>query len=189
MARFLLAALFIGLPIAEIYTFITVSDAIGGLATVGLVLASVVCGMGLIRWQGVTMVEQARQSLAQGEPPVKSLVNGAAIFVAGLLLMIPGFLSDGLALLLLIPPVRWLIMAAMVRHFGSRMSTSVPPGDFGTGFGTDFDSGFKGGFGGGVDIEGEYRDISPQATSPSTAKESAEILPPLPANDDHKHPG
>lgn len=185
MARFLLAALFIGLPIAEIYTFITVSDAIGGLATVGLVLASVVGGMGLIRWQGVTMVEQARQSIAQGEPPVKSLVNGAAIFVAGLLLMIPGFLSDGLAVLLLIPPVRWLIMAAMVRHFGNRMNSGVPPADFGP----DFDGGFQGGFGGGVDIEGEYRDISPQAASPSTAKEPSEILPPPPANDDHKQPG
>lgn len=181
MAPFLILSLLIGVPAAEIYTFTLVADHIGGLATVGLVLLSAVLGMGLIRWQGLTMVEQARASMARGEPPVGSLLNGVAIFAAGLLFMLPGFLSDGLALLLLLPPVRWLLMAAAVRVLGHRVAgnSSAAGAAFFDQPHNPFESAdFRPGFQGGVDIDGEYRDVSPSASA--SEPQTIQILPPHP---------
>lgn len=94
------------LPIAEIATFIVVGGWIGVLPTVLLVLFAGVAGIGLIRMQGLNTLARLQASLDAGGDPVGPLAEGALKVIAGVLLVIPGFLSDVAALLLLTPPVR-----------------------------------------------------------------------------------
>ena len=98
--------LFLLLPIAEIATFIVVGDWIGVGPTIGLVILSVVLGSVLIRWQGLSVLKRAQEAAERGESPVGAVFEGFCIVVAGLLLIIPGFLTDIVGLLLFVRPVR-----------------------------------------------------------------------------------
>ena len=98
-----LPLLFIGLPIAEIAVFIMVGGAIGVLPTIALVLLAAVAGMSVIRRQGIQTLARLQASLDAGG-------------IAGILLFGPGFLTDGLGLLLLIPAVR----SALIRRGAAR---------------------------------------------------------------------
>ncbi|RMD70191.1 MAG: FxsA family protein [Gammaproteobacteria bacterium] len=108
------AALFIILPLIEIFLFIKVGGVIGALPTVLLVVATAVAGIALLRHQGLSTLRRAQRELERGEMPALSLLEGAALLVAGVLLLTPGFLTDTLGFLLLIPPLRrrfvlWLL--------------------------------------------------------------------------------
>ncbi|TBN40447.1 FxsA family protein [Paracoccus subflavus] len=105
------------LPIIEIALFIQVGGLIGLWATLGLVVLSAMLGIAVIRSQGVHAWQEAQRSLMQLRDPSRPLAHGMMLMVAGLLLIMPGFLTDSLGLLLLIPPVRDLLM----RRAGRRM--------------------------------------------------------------------
>lgn len=109
--------LFAALPIVEIALFIQVGGMIGLAATLALVVLSAVLGVVVIRSQGVGAWHEAQRSLAQLRDPSRPLAHGMMLMVAGLLLIAPGFLTDSLGLLLLIPPLRDLLM----RRAGRRM--------------------------------------------------------------------
>lgn len=109
--------LLIALPIVEIALFIQVGGLIGLWATLGLVVLSAVLGIAVIRSQGAHAWLEAQRSLAQLRDPSRPLAHGMMLMIAGLLLVVPGFLTDSLGLLLLIPPVRDLLM----RRAGRRM--------------------------------------------------------------------
>ena len=94
------------LPLLEIYVLIKVGDAIGGLATVLLVVVMAVLGLLTLRLQGVATAFRARAALARGELPGAALLQGLWFLLAGVLLLIPGFITDGIALLLFLAPVR-----------------------------------------------------------------------------------
>ena len=111
----LLFFLFIGVPIIEISLFVTVGKAIGLGATLMLVILSALLGAAMIRTQGLRTWMQARASLDRGEMPVKELFDGLCIFAAGIALLTPGFFTDAIGLLLLLPPVRALIAERLVR--------------------------------------------------------------------------
>lgn len=111
--------LLIALPIVEIALFIQVGGQIGVWATLGLVVLSAVLGIGVIRSQGAHAWQEAQRSMAQLRDPSRPLAQGMMLMIAGLLLILPGFLTDSLGLLLLIPPVRGLLM----RRAGRRMRT------------------------------------------------------------------
>ncbi|MER9319786.1 membrane protein FxsA [Mesorhizobium sp. M0659] len=96
----------LALPLLEIVGFVIVGREVGALATVGLVLASGIAGVLLLRHQGFGVMARVRAEMAGGGDPSRQLAHGAMIVVAAILLIIPGFITDIIGLLLFLPPVR-----------------------------------------------------------------------------------
>lgn len=103
------------IPIVEIALFIQVGGAIGLLPTLAIVVLTAVLGSTMIRAQGLRTWMQARASLDRGEMPVHELFDGLCIFAAGIMLVTPGFFTDALGVLLLLPPIRHLLSERLVR--------------------------------------------------------------------------
>lgn len=106
-------------PLIEIALFVTVGGAIGLWATLGIVIGTGVLGVWLIRRQGMKAGEGLRQAMAARRDPGARLAETVLAMGSGLLLILPGFLTDGLGLLLLIPAVRRWAAAALARRAGS----------------------------------------------------------------------
>ena len=94
------------LPIAEIAVFIEVGDWIGAGPTIGLVFVSAILGSLLIRWEGLSVLMRAQEAAERGEVPVGAVFEGFCVVAAGILLIIPGFLTDIVGLLLFVRPLR-----------------------------------------------------------------------------------
>jgi UPF0716 protein FxsA len=116
----LLVLLFIVVPIAEIYVIIKVGQAIGALWTILLLIADSLIGARLLSWQGRTAWRRFREALAAGRMPHNEILDGVMIVVGGTLLLTPGFITDVVGLLLLLPPTRALIRRAFVRSIRRR---------------------------------------------------------------------
>lgn len=121
----ILILIFIGVPIVEIALFIQAGDIFGLWPTLATIVATAIIGGALIRAQGLATINRARQSLDQGQAPVREVFTGICLLLAGALLMTPGFLTDSIGFLLLIPPVRrslgqWLV-GALIHGKNSRM--------------------------------------------------------------------
>src|SRR3954447_8033733 len=99
-----LVILFIVVPIAELYVIIRVGELIGLWPTLALLLADAVLGSMLLRHQGRSAWRRFNEAIAAGRFPGKEVVDGVLIVVGGTLLLTPGFISDIVGLLLLIPP-------------------------------------------------------------------------------------
>lgn len=93
-------------PLVEIAGFIVVGSQIGILATIGLTVATTIIGAMLLRIQGFGVMTRIRAAMEEGGAPGRELVHGAMIVAAGLLLIIPGFVTDMIGLLLFIPHLR-----------------------------------------------------------------------------------
>jgi UPF0716 protein FxsA len=106
-----LLILFVVIPILEIAAFIQVGSLIGLLPTLGTILLTAVIGAFLVRQQGLRTLQEAQQASAQGELPVGPLFHGVFILIAGLLLLTPGFVTDTVGFLLLVPALRRVIGA------------------------------------------------------------------------------
>jgi UPF0716 protein FxsA len=102
----LLFLCFLAVPIAEIAVFVEAGRLIGVIPTILLTIATAMLGTFLMRAQGIATLNRISQSIEKGETPVASVMDGMGIFVAGILLLTPGFLSDLLGLLLFVPPIR-----------------------------------------------------------------------------------
>ncbi|TGQ74589.1 MAG: membrane protein FxsA [Mesorhizobium sp.] len=102
----LLPLFLLALPLLEIAGFVVVGREVGALATVGLVLASSFAGVLLLRHQGFGVMARIRAEMDAARDPSQQLAHGAMIVVAAILLIIPGFISDIVGLLLFLPPVR-----------------------------------------------------------------------------------
>lgn len=97
---------FLALTALEILILIQVGSWLGALPTIGLVILAAAAGMLLLRWQGFSMARRIRETLLRGEWPANEMMAGTLVMIAGILLILPGFLSDILALLLLLPWLR-----------------------------------------------------------------------------------
>ena len=97
------------LSLIEIALFMAVGDIIGFWGTLLLVVITAMVGANLARSQGISVLLSAQQTVAQGKTPVKEIYAGICILVAGALLITPGFLTDGVGILLLIPTFRSLL--------------------------------------------------------------------------------
>jgi UPF0716 protein FxsA len=98
------------LPLIEIAMLVMVGSKIGVLATLGLVIFTGFLGSALLRLQGVSALSKLRREMAAGRAPDKQLADAAMIVFAGILLIIPGFISDVAGIILFIPLVRrWII--------------------------------------------------------------------------------
>ncbi len=95
-----------GVPLIEVALFIKVGGLIGVLPTILLCILTAVVGTALMRAQGLATLDRLRASVEAGADPRGPIAHGALILVAGLLLVTPGFFTDALGILLLIPPVR-----------------------------------------------------------------------------------
>jgi len=128
----LLVAIFIAVPIAELYLIYTIGDTIGVLPTLLLLAIDSVLGSLLLRSQGRAVWRRFNETMAAGRVPHQELQHGIAVIFGGALLVTPGFLSDIVGLLLLLPPTRALILRLVVRRLSSRVearvvATDAPP--------------------------------------------------------------
>lgn len=107
----LILLVFIGVPLSEIAVFIELGERLGLWATLVLIISTAVIGTLILRHQGLQTLNNARESLARNEMPVKEAVDGIFLLIAGALLLTPGFLTDGVGAALLCPPVRRILQA------------------------------------------------------------------------------
>jgi UPF0716 protein FxsA len=98
--------LFILVPAAEIYLLVKVGSVIGPFATIALVILTALAGAHLARLQGMSTMLRIRENLDQGFMPAEELLDGVLIFLAGMVLLTPGFLTDITGLLILLPGPR-----------------------------------------------------------------------------------
>ncbi len=117
----LLFLLFIVVPIAELYVIIQVGQAIGILPTVAILLLDSVVGTWLLRQQGRIAWRRFNGALQAGKPPAQETIDGGLILMGGAFLLTPGFLSDVLGLVLLLPPTRAVVRRVLARRFLGRM--------------------------------------------------------------------
>jgi len=110
--------LFIVIPLVELYLIIEVGSVIGALWTVLLVVLTAAIGISLLRIQGFNTLNRARQNMEAGTLPAMEMMEGMVLAVGGALLITPGFLTDTLGLLCLIPVTR----RAMIRYLMQRSS-------------------------------------------------------------------
>ncbi len=103
----------IAVPIIEIAVFIEAGEALGLLETIGFVFLTAVAGSALLRHQGLTTLARVRESMNNGKVPVAELFDGLCQLVAGALLLTPGFVTDGIGLLLFVPPFRLVLRGLM----------------------------------------------------------------------------
>jgi UPF0716 protein FxsA len=124
-----LVLLFIVVPIAELAVIIQVGEAIGVWWTIALLIADSLLGSLLMRHQGRAAWRRFTESVGSGRVPAREVLDGALVLFGGAMLLTPGFLSDILGALLLLPPTRAVIRGVLVRRFGRRLVVSMtsPP--------------------------------------------------------------
>jgi UPF0716 protein FxsA len=121
-------ALFVVWPIVEIAVAVQVAHHIGWLNTVGLLFVFSVAGVWLARLEGFGVIRRVQDQLENRAVPTNELIEGALVFVAGMLLFVPGFVTDALGLLLLFPLTRHMAGRWLKRRFGVRIRR-VGPGE------------------------------------------------------------
>jgi UPF0716 protein FxsA len=107
-------------PIAELYVIVQVAGGIGVLETIVLLIAVSLAGAWLVKWQGIVTLARFQRRVMSGQVPTAELVDGILVICAGALLLTPGFLTDLTGLALLLPPVRAVVRAGVVRRFRAR---------------------------------------------------------------------
>ena len=116
----LLVIVFILVPIAELYVILQVGDAIGAVPTILILIADSLLGSWLLRSQGRTVWRQFNETMAEGRIPHRELLDGVAVIFGGAFLITPGFITDFVGLLLLLPPTRAAIRGFVTRRVGKR---------------------------------------------------------------------
>ncbi len=116
-----LIAIFIAVPIAEIYVIIQVGEAIGAVPTILILIADSVIGSMLWRSQGRRVWARFRETVERGSVPHREVIDGVLVVFGGALLITPGFISDVFGILFLLPPTRAVIRRLLVRRLGKRI--------------------------------------------------------------------
>ncbi len=111
----------VALPFLEIAGFVWIGGKLGVALTLLWVLAAMVGGLLLLRRTGLQAVGKLRQAMAEGKEPGSTMLDAACFAAAAMLLIIPGFVSDALALALLLPATRHWLLRRMAHHFDSRV--------------------------------------------------------------------
>ena len=120
--------LFVAVPIIEIFVLIKVGSSIGALATIGIVILTALIGTWMLRAQGLSTLNKARLRLSGGQIPAFELMEGMALGVGGALLLTPGFVTDTIGFICLIPFTRKLLINALSKR------VSIGGGGFSGGF-------------------------------------------------------
>jgi UPF0716 protein FxsA len=144
--------IFVAVPMTEIALFILVGGWIGLWPTLGLVVLSALVGTVLMRAQGMAALERLQRALAQGRDPTGPLADGAALLIAGLLLLTPGFFTDTVGIALMLPGPRRRIIRWIGRQLVARGAVV---------FGTGHESG---------PIDADYEIVAPETPDTATRK-------------------
>lgn len=119
--------LFIAVPAVELGLLIRVGGQIGLLATIMLIVATGVAGWSLLKWQGLATIARIRSELGQGRVPAIEMVAGLVLLGSGLFLLTPGFLTDAVGFLMLVPAIRREVARRLVARYQTRV---IRPGEF-----------------------------------------------------------
>ena len=130
--------LILGIPIIEIYLFIKVGSEIGALNTILLILTTAIVGIWYARYEGFNTLRSGMSQLVKNELPLYEIISGAAIAFAALLLILPGFATDIIGILLIFPVTRKIILSKYSKKNNSKKKTNIREKNY---------------------IEGEYEDI------------------------------
>ena len=103
-------------PLVEIALFVTLGGWLGLWLTLAIVLGTAIGGIGLMRWRGMRAMGDLRRQMADMRNPVSAMADQAIFMLAAVLLILPGFFTDFLGLLLLLPPVRLALIALAARR-------------------------------------------------------------------------
>lgn len=117
MVVFILFLLFLILPAFEIYLFIKIGTLIGFWSTLGFIFLTAFVGAFLVKQQGVSVLTRMQERVGREEIPTQEFVEAFLLLLAGFLLITPGFFTDGLGFLLLMPPVRAFFSILVVDGF------------------------------------------------------------------------
>ena len=115
--------LILSIPLIEIYLFIKIGSSIGAFNTISLILLTAIIGVAYARYEGFNTLRSGMTQLVKNEIPVYEILSGAALTFAAILLIIPGFATDCLGLLLIIPITRKLIFNAFSKKFNKKNNT------------------------------------------------------------------
>ena len=126
------------IPILEIYLFIKIGSQIGALNTVLLILITAIVGIWYARYEGFNTLRSGMSQLVRNEVPLYEMISGAAIAFAALLLILPGFATDIIGILLIFPVTRKIILSKYSKKYSSKKKSKNVGKNF---------------------IEGEYEDI------------------------------
>jgi UPF0716 protein FxsA len=118
----ILIALLIAVPVAEIYTIVQVAHGIGVLNTFALLIVISVLGAWLVKVQGLSVFIRVQQRLQEGRMPTNELVDGLILLFAGALMLTPGFITDAIGILLLLPPTRAVVRNLILRSYRKRLA-------------------------------------------------------------------
>jgi UPF0716 protein FxsA len=122
VALIALILLFIVVPFAELYVIIwVVGPALGAPLTILLLVADSLLGSWLLRSQGRAVWRRFNQTLAAGQMPHREVIDGVLVIFGGAFLITPGFITDVLGLVLLLPPTRAIVRRVLVKRLGRRL--------------------------------------------------------------------
>ena len=170
---YILFTLLIGVPIFEISVFISVGEELGLNWTLAIVILTALTGTLIIKRQGLKTLLRLQDQLDQGQLPLREVFDGFFLLLAGALLLLPGFVTDGLGFLLLTSPLRNLLRASIGRLVAARGHFCTPRtknmGDFHEPFSKDAERNVHGPI-----IDGEFKDLTEQdkTEKPKTAPDS-----------------
>jgi len=116
MILLLLTAFVVFMPLVELYFIVQVGQEMGVLPTVAALLVISMVGTALVKREGIRVYRQFMESVRAGNEPTREIVHGVCILAAGVFLLAPGFMSDGIGILLLLPPVRALFARIVMRR-------------------------------------------------------------------------
>jgi UPF0716 protein FxsA len=118
----LLAALFIGMPMLELWLLIRVGQVIGAPWTIVIVVLTGAAGAWLAKLQGLMVIMEIQRDVAEGRMPAPRMLDGVMILIAGVLMITPGFVTDAAGFALLVPAVRYSIRQWMRRKLEQKLS-------------------------------------------------------------------
>ncbi|MBU3006232.1 FxsA family protein [Paraglaciecola arctica] len=127
---FKLFLLFAILPIVEIAILLNVGEQIGGWYTVAIVILTAFSGAQLVRQQGLSTLMQAQQKMQSGTMPGQEMAEGLLLVIAGILLVTPGFITDGIGFLLSLPMTRPIIAKGLLKHLSVKVVTQSFNGNY-----------------------------------------------------------
>ena len=130
--------LILSIPLVEIYLFIKIGSTIGAFNTIALILITAIVGVAYARYEGFNTLKSGMSQLLRNEVPLYEIISGAALTFAAILLILPGFATDILGLLLIIPVTRKIIFKFFSKKFQRNKQNSEQQKDI---------------------IEGEYKDM------------------------------
>jgi len=129
---FLFLITLFAVPYLEFLVFVEVADEIGGISALALTLLTAVLGVYIIRQEGIQVLSNLKNTVDRGESPVSELIHGFFLAIAGFFFLLPGFITDGVAILLAISPVR-AILGNMMVGAGKKNYANRPKSSFSSG--------------------------------------------------------